>query len=35
MKKDEKCEKLSRFFVGMENFTFKEMHVGEQSMGKS
>ena len=27
--------KLSRFFVGMENFTFREMHVGEKSMGKS
>ena len=35
IKKGEKCEKLSRFFVGMENFTFREMHVGEKSMGKS
>ena len=34
-KKGENCEKLSRFFVGMENFTFREMHVGEKSMGKS
>ena len=24
-----------RFFVGMENFTFREMHVSEKSMGKS
>ena len=30
-----KCEKLSRYFVGIENFTFREMHVGEKSMGKS
>ena len=35
IKKGEKCEKLSRFFVGMENFTFREMHVDEKSMGKS
>ena len=35
IKKGEKCEKLSRFFVGMENFTFREMHVNEKSMGKS
>ena len=35
IKKGEKCEKLSRFLVGMENFTFREMHVGEKSMGKS
>ena len=28
-------KKLSRFFVGMENFTFREMHVSEKSMGKS
>ena len=35
MKKDKKCVKLSRFFVGMENFAFREMHVGEKSMGKS
>ena len=35
IKKGEKCEKLSRFFVGMKNFTFREMHVGEKSMGKS
>ena len=34
-KKAKKCEKLSRFFVGMENFTFREMHVSEKSMGKS
>ena len=27
--------KLSGFFVGMENFTFREMHVDEKSMGKS
>ena len=30
-----KCEKLSRFFVGIENFTFREMHVGEKSIRKS
>ena len=30
-----KCEKLSRFFVGKENFTFREMHVGEKSIRKS
>ena len=35
IKKGEKCEKLSRFFVGMENFTFREMHVGEKSKRKS
>ena len=35
IKKAQKCEKLWRFFVGMENFTFKEMHVGAKSMGKS
>ena len=35
IKKGKKCEKLSRFFVGMENFTFREVHVGEKSMGKS
>ena len=34
-KKAKKCEKLSRFFVGMENFTFREMRVSEKSMGKS
>ena len=34
IKKGEKCEKLSRFFVGMENFTFREMHVGEKSKRK-
>ena len=28
-KKAKKSEKLSRFLVGMENFTFREMHVGE------
>ena len=27
--------KRSRFFVGMESFTFREMHVDEKSMGKS
>ena len=32
IKKAKKCEKLSRFFVGMENFTFREMHVGEKLM---
>ena len=26
--------KLSRFFVGMENLTFREMHVDEKSMAK-
>ena len=35
IKKAQKGEKLWRFFVGMENFTFKEMHVGAKSMGKS
>ena len=30
-----KCEKLSRLFVRMENFTFREKHVGEKSVGKS
>ena len=30
-----KCEKFLRFFIGLENFTFGEMHVGEKSMGKS
>ena len=35
IKKTEKYEKLSRYFAGMENFTFREMHVGEKSMGKS
>ena len=35
IKKAMKCEKLSRFFVGIENFTFREMHVGEKSIRKS
>ena len=35
IKKGKKCEKLSKFFVGMENFTFREMHVGEKLIGKS
>ena len=35
IKKAKKCEKISRSFVGMENFTFREMHAGEKSMGKS
>ena len=35
IKKAMKYEKRSRFFVGIENFTFREMHVGEKSMGKS
>ena len=30
-----KCGKLSRYFVGIENFTFREMHVAEKSIGKS
>ena len=34
IKKGEKCEKLSRFCVGMENFTFREIHVGEKSKRK-
>ena len=34
IKKGEKCENLF-FFVGMENFTFREIHVNEKSMGKS
>ena len=29
MKKGKKCEKLSRLFVGMENFTFREMQVAK------
>ena len=28
-------KKLSRFFVGIENFTLREVHVSEKSMGKS
>ena len=35
MRKDKKCENLSRFFVGMEKFSFGEMHIGEKSMGKT
>ena len=35
IEKGEKWEKLSRFFVGMENFSFREMHVDEKSMRKS
>ena len=35
IKKAKKCEKLSIFFVGMENFTFREMHLSEKSIGKS
>ena len=35
VKKGENCEKLSRFFVGMENFTFRGIHVDGKSMGKS
>ena len=35
MKKGKKWENLSRLFVGMENFTFREMQIGEKSMGKS
>ena len=35
IKKTKKCEKLSRLFVRMENFTFREKHVGEKSVGKS
>ena len=34
MKKDKKCENLSRLFVGMENFTFREMQIGEKIDGK-
>ena len=34
IKKGKKCEKISRFLVGMENFTFRDMHVGEKSTGK-
>ena len=30
IKKAKKCEELSRFFVGMENFTLTEMRVGEK-----
>ena len=33
--KGKKCEKISKFFVGMENFTFREMYVGEKLIGKS
>ena len=35
IKKAKKYEKLSRFFVGMENFTLREIRVGENSVGKS
>ena len=35
IKKARKCEKLLRFLVGMENFTFKEMHVSEMLIEKS
>ena len=35
IKKAKDCEKLSRFFIGMENFTFREMRVGEKLIGKS
>ena len=35
IKKGKKSEKLLRFVVGMENFTFREMHVGGNSMRKS
>ena len=31
IKKDKKCVKFSRFFVGKENFTFSEIHVDEKS----
>ena len=34
IKKGKKSEKISRFLVGMENFTFRDMHVGEKSMRK-
>ena len=29
--KAKKCEKLSMFLLGIENFTFREMHIGEKS----
>ena len=35
IEKGEECEKLSRFLYEWKNFTFREMHVGENSMGKS
>ena len=35
IKKAKICETPSIFFVGMENLTFRGMHVGEKSMGKS
>ena len=33
--KGKKKEKLRRFFVRIENFTFREMHVGQNSIGNS
>ena len=35
IKKAKKYEKISRFFVGMENFALREIRLGEKSMGKS
>ena len=35
IKKARECENLSRFFVGIEKFTFREMHVGKNSVEKS
>ena len=35
IKKGKKSEKFSRLFLGMKNFTFRELHVGEKSMRKS
>ena len=33
IKNAKKCEKLSRFLVGMENFTLKEIHVARRNVG--
>ena len=35
MKTGKKCENIARLFVGMENFTLREMQIGEKSTGKS
>ena len=34
-KEAKKCEYFLRVFVGMENFTFREMPIGEMLMRKS
>ena len=32
---DQEIEEMRKTFVGMENFTFRDMHVGEMLIGKS